>query len=101
MADLNKNGHSPIRQFSNEDHKTKTTMTILGGNVQSNEFKTIPLNELGKKRVNLIHATFQDLLDELESICYRDDNWIATKHNLKCAAFFAVRSMCNKKENQL
>lgn len=66
----------------------------------SNEFKTIRLNDKGKEKVNRIHTYFQDLLNELEAVCYRDDNFISAKHNLQCASFFAVRSMCAKQENQ-
>lgn len=68
--------------------------------MQLNEFKTIRLNPIGKEKVDQIHQEFHDLLCELEKLCYRNEDFIACKQNLKAASFFAVRAMCAKPDNQ-
>ncbi len=65
-------------------------------------FKFHQLNEEGKQKAQEIADTFQELLDNLKTLCYEPSREFSiVKTKLEEACFFAKKSMAVRTENQV
>jgi len=66
----------------------------------NNEFKFHALNEIGKEKVLSVAIAFDELLQQLKSICPVSRELKITAMKLEEACFYAKKSIASEIENQ-